>query len=58
MLKLIVGIADIFWLVSALVGAWWREDVDEGLKWKAVARGPITLVHAFNEHPVTYKDHA
>ena len=42
-----------FWLLSGLIGAWIKDDLDAD-HWKMIARGPITLADALNEHPVTY----
>lgn len=52
-MKFAVGIIVFVWLLSGLIGAgrMGHLDVDH---WKAIARGPITLAKAFNEHPVTY----
>ena len=55
-MKLVVAVAVVLWLICGLVGAWMLED-DEGLRLKAVALGPVTLVKAFNEtEPVKYPD--
>ena len=51
-MKLFVGIAIIFWLLCGLIGDWIL-DGRQDLRWKKIARGPITLVEAFNEKPVT-----
>ena len=52
-MKLFVGFLMFFWLICGFAGAWRLDGVDD-LRWKKVARGPITLVRAFNEKPVTY----
>jgi hypothetical protein len=49
-MKLFVTIAVFIWLVCGLAGAWMLDD-GGGLSWKAVARGPISLVKGFNEAP-------
>jgi hypothetical protein len=41
------------WLLCGFVGAWWLEGLDD-LHLKTIARGPISLIEAFNENPVTY----
>jgi hypothetical protein len=52
-MKFAVGIIAFFWLLSGLIGAW-RLDELRADHWKAIAKGPITLAKAFDEHPVTY----
>jgi hypothetical protein len=52
-MKLALGIALSFWLACGLIGAWMLDDLDRH-HWKMIARGPITLAHALDEHPVTY----
>jgi hypothetical protein len=42
-----------FWLICGFIGAW-RLEGGGNLHWKTIARGPISLVKAFNENPVTY----
>jgi hypothetical protein len=51
-MKLFVAIAIFFWLICGLAGAWMMGDLDSG-HWKTIARGPITLIQAFNDDPVT-----
>lgn len=51
-MKLWVGLMVFVWLLCGLLGAWMREDLDAD-HWKMIAKGPITLVKAINEHPVT-----
>ena len=41
------------WLLCGFVGAWRLEGVHD-MKFKTILRGPISLVHAFNEYPVDY----
>ena len=50
-MKLAVAITVGFWLLSGLIGAWMLDDLDAD-HWKKIARGPITLAQALNEHPV------
>jgi hypothetical protein len=52
-MKLLAGVIVFFWLMSGLVGAWILDDLDAA-HWKAIAKGPITLHRALDEHPVTY----
>lgn len=51
-MKLAVGITAFLWLLCGLVGAWMLDDLDAD-HWKKIARGPITLADALNQHPVT-----
>jgi hypothetical protein len=53
-MKLFVGVAVFLWLLCGLAGAWMLEGDDE-LHWKAIAKGPITLIKALNENPVDYQ---
>ncbi|MEO7865542.1 MAG: hypothetical protein ABIR63_06730 [Sphingomicrobium sp.] len=52
-MKFAIGVAALFWLLCGLIGAWMLDDLDVD-HWKMIARGPVTLAHALNEHPVTY----
>jgi hypothetical protein len=52
-MKLVIGVLLSFWLIAGLIGAWMMNDLDRA-HWKQVARGPITLAEALNDHPVTY----
>jgi hypothetical protein len=52
-MKLFLGFVIFFWLLCWLIGAWMLGDLDAD-HWKTVARGPISLVHGFNEKPITY----
>ena len=49
-MKLFVGFVVFVWLLCGLAGAWWSGHTG----WKYIAKGPITLIHAFNDNPVTY----
>ena len=51
-MKLFIGIAVVFWLLCGIAGDWMLES-DGDLHWKKVARGPVTLIQAFNEKPVS-----
>jgi hypothetical protein len=52
-MKFAFGIIVFFWLLAGLIGAWMLDDLYMS-EWKTIARGPITLAKAFNDHPVTY----
>lgn len=54
-MKLIIGFLAFVWLLCGLAGAWMEDELDMD-DWKAIARGPITLVAAINDHPATYPD--
>jgi hypothetical protein len=41
------------WLLCGFIGSWRLEGLGD-LHFKTIARGPISLVHAFNDDPVTY----
>jgi hypothetical protein len=51
-MKLWVGFGVFVWLLCGAVGAWMKDDLQLD-QWQVIAKGPITLVHAINEHPVT-----
>ena len=50
-MKLAVAITLSLWLLCGAVGAWMLDDLDAD-HWKKIARGPITLADALNQHPV------
>ena len=52
-MKVFVGFVLFFWLLCGLAGAWMLEG-GGNLHFLTIARGPISLVKAFNENPVTY----
>lgn len=52
-MKWFVAFAIFLWFLCGFVGAWMLEGLDN-LHVKTIARGPISLVKAFNENPVTY----
>lgn len=54
-MKLAVGITLFLWLLCGAIGAWMLDDLDTA-HWKKIARGPITLADALNEHPVTLQE--
>ena len=47
-MKLFVGVAVFVWLLCGAIGAWMLDDLD-GDHWDMIAKGPITLVKAFND---------
>ena len=52
-MKAFVVFAVFIWLLCGFIGAWRLEGLGE-LHFKTIAKGPITLVKAFNENPVDY----
>lgn len=52
-MKLFVAFAVFIWLLCGFIGAWMLEGGGE-LHLQMIARGPITLIKAFNENPITY----
>ena len=52
-MKAFVVFAVFIWLLCGLIGAWWLDGLGE-LQFKSIAKGPITLVKAFNDNPVSY----
>ncbi len=52
-MKWAIGIVLFFWLLCGLIGAWMLGDLDAA-HWQKIARGPITLRHALDEHPANY----
>lgn len=51
-MKYAVGLFVFLWIMSGAVGAWVMGDLDRQ-HWDMVARGPLTLVRAINDNPVT-----
>ncbi|HEY6663089.1 MAG TPA: hypothetical protein VIZ66_09200 [Sphingomicrobium sp.] len=49
-MKLFFGVAVFVWLLCGLIGAWMLDDLDAA-HWQVIAKGPITLVKAFNDSP-------
>jgi hypothetical protein len=49
-MKFAVGIIVFVWLLAGLIGAWMLDELNTD-HWKAIARGPITLGKAVDEHP-------
>jgi hypothetical protein len=50
-MKLAVGIAVFLWVLCGVIGAWMLDDLDMD-HGNVIAKGPITLAKAMNEHPV------
>lgn len=50
-MKLVGIVVLVFWLVSGFAGGWMLEGED--MRVKTVARGPMSLVKAINENPVS-----
>ena len=50
-MKLFFGIAIFVWIFCGLVGAWIIDGPHE-MRFKTIARGPISLIKAINDHPV------
>jgi hypothetical protein len=51
-MKLAIGITLSLWLLSGAIGAYMLDDLDAA-HWRKIARGPITLADALNQHPVS-----
>lgn len=51
-MKLLLVVGIIFWSVCGFAGEWMLDGLGD-MQWKGIARGPLTLVEAFNEDPVT-----
>jgi hypothetical protein len=49
-MKLFVGVAVFIWMLCGLIGAWMLDDLDLR-HWDKIAKGPITLVKAWNDSP-------
>jgi len=52
-MKMFVAFVIFFWLLCGFIGAWWLDGLGD-MRFKTIARGPISLVKAINEKPVTY----
>jgi hypothetical protein len=51
-MKLLLTVMMIFWVICGFAGECMLDGIGD-LRWKGVARGPLTLVEAFNDDPVT-----
>jgi len=49
-MKLFAIVALIIWFGCGFAAAWWMDDH----RWKIIARGPISLVQAYNDAPEYY----
>lgn len=49
-MKLLIGFLVVIWLACGLFGAWRLGD----MRFKTISRGPIALVNAFKDAPVSY----
>ena len=52
-MKLFVFFALFIWLLCGFVGTAWEHGFSN-MHFKSIAKGPITLVHAINNNPVSY----
>ena len=46
------GVGVFVWGLCGAIGAWILDDLNSR-HWKMIAKGPITMVRAINEHPVS-----
>jgi hypothetical protein len=51
-MKYAVILIVVVWLLCGVAGAWMLHDLNRD-HWKTVLRGPMTLVRAINDNPVT-----
>ena len=51
-MKFAISILLFLWIFAGALGAWLTDDLDRH-HLKKIARGPITLVKAINDNPVT-----
>lgn len=49
-MKLLIGFLVVIWLACGLLGAWRLGD----MRFETILRGPIAMVKAFNDVPVSY----
>jgi hypothetical protein len=52
-MKLAFGLFVFFWILCGGIGAWMDDELNRH-HWKKVAWGPLTLIEAINEGPITY----
>jgi len=52
-MKTFIVFAVFVWLICGFAGAWMQDGLGH-MRWKTIARGPISLVRAINENPVNY----
>jgi hypothetical protein len=48
-MKFAVAVIVFIWVLCGLIGAWWMDELDAN-HLKVIAKGPISLAHAYNEH--------
>ena len=51
-MKLLLMVGLVIWFVCGFAGECMLDGIGD-LQWKAVARGPLTLVQGFSDDPVT-----
>ncbi len=51
-MKFAIRLAVFLWFLSGVTGAWMIGELNAE-HWRTVARGPMTLVKAINDNPVT-----
>ena len=52
-MKMLVAFVRFFSLLCGFISAWWLDALGD-MRFKAIARGPISQLKAINEKPVTY----
>lgn len=52
-MKVAIGVIILVWLLCGIVGAGMLDELDRH-HWKAIARGPITLIKAVNDSDAQY----
>jgi hypothetical protein len=48
-MKFAVTVIVFIWLLCGVIGAWWMDELN-GNHLKVIAKGPISLAEAYNEH--------
>lgn len=51
-MKLFVIVLVFIWVVCGIAGAWMMDGAGD-MHWRTIARGPISLIQAFQDDPVT-----
>jgi hypothetical protein len=52
LMKYLVGIVVFLWLLCGLIGAFMEDELSPR-HWDTIAKGPITLIHAINDNPLS-----
>jgi hypothetical protein len=52
-MKWFVGFVLVVWLLCGLAGAWILDGPGH-MRFKTIAKGPISLAKAYNDNPVSY----